>query len=383
MLRVEGTNPVKISLLTPQPFKYHSFRLHEPERYVIDFDSGSPSSSFNVPIIKSGAAIKDIRLGCPQDAPDKLRMVLDLVSTSTDVEETSGPNRLLLSVQGPSALDTTTGSAEFLQTTRNSDEYTQRIRSLNTLKRTNILKGMGIVLDAGHGGSDPGAQRGTIQEKDITLGIVEKLYRMLVADGARVSLTRSDDTFISIQDRVRLSLDAHPDIFLSVHINALETNDAIRGIETYYRTEQSLPLAQCIHTALVSQLDTPDRGIRNARFYVINHTSIPSVLAEVGFISNPEERMDLASGQYQNKVARALEDGVALYAQRSSQPTNSPGQTLATGATSPDEAAHNYSYSDSGRISQSAEQASVGNVDAPTSGRIHSVIGSPVLIPHI
>jgi N-acetylmuramoyl-L-alanine amidase len=186
----------------------------------------------------------------------------------------------------------------------------------DVFKRTNLLKGVNIVLDAGHGGSDPGAQREMIQEKILTLDIVEKLYKELLASGARVTLTRSDDTFVSVQDRVRLSLDAHPDIFLSVHINSLEYNTAIHGIETYYRTGQSLPLAECVHDALVTKLSVPDRGVRNARFYVINHTPIPSVLAEVGFISNPEERSNLAAADYQDKIAGALKDGLVAYLAR-------------------------------------------------------------------
>lgn len=267
--------------------------------------------------------------------------------------------------------------------------------ALSSFRNANLLKGVNIVLDAGHGGSDPGAQRGTIQEKAITMGIVEKLYKMLVAQGARVTLTRSDDTFISVQDRVKLSLDAHPGIFLSVHINSLETDNDIHGIETYYRTEQSLPLAQCVHDALVSGLPACDRGVRSARFYVINHTPIPSILAEVGFISNPEERMSLATYEYQGKIANALKDGLETYLVRLKE----EGPTLAKSTTSYSTIAASAPECDAGTIPGGSESGTrtlpVSTVTAyPASGRVGNTfagppssrignIANPALIPHI
>ena len=126
-------------------------------------------------------------------------------------------------------------------------------------------------------------------------------------------MTRSDNTTVSLADRVKMSLEFHPDLFLSIHINSLEANTSIFGIETYYYTPQSKILAQCVHARLVQELDVPDRGVRQARFYVINHTPLPSILAEVGFISNPDERSKLVTAEYQDRIARALEDGVAQY----------------------------------------------------------------------
>jgi N-acetylmuramoyl-L-alanine amidase len=179
--------------------------------------------------------------------------------------------------------------------------------------QTKSPKGMVIVLDAGHGGSDPGAQRGDISEKDITLGITQKLKKLLEKQGADVTMTRGDDTFVSLEDRVKLTNQIVPDLFVSVHINALESTADIHGIETYYQTEQSKPLAEAIHQSLVSELSAPDRGVRKARFYVINHTTVPAILAEVGFISNKDERQRLTTADYQDKVAEGLAKGVGTW----------------------------------------------------------------------
>ena len=112
---------------------------------------------------------------------------------------------------------------------------------------------------------------------------------------------------------MRITNSLNPTLFLSVHINAMESANDIHGIETYYQTDQSKLLADAIHERLVAGLEAPDRAIRKARFYVIKNTPVPAVLAEVGFISNKEERDKLISSDYQAKVAEALEQGVMLY----------------------------------------------------------------------
>lgn len=172
-----------------------------------------------------------------------------------------------------------------------------------------------IVLDAGHGGSDPGAMRGDVQEKEITLAIINKLKKIIESKGARVVLTRSDDSFISLEERVRITNAVQPNLFLSVHINSLESTSDIYGVETYYQTDRSRPLADKVHQSLVAGLGVPDRFVRKARFYVINHTPVPAILAEVGYITNKMERDRLISSDYQSKVAGALARGVMLYLQ--------------------------------------------------------------------
>jgi N-acetylmuramoyl-L-alanine amidase len=175
------------------------------------------------------------------------------------------------------------------------------------------IAGLTVVLDAGHGGSDPGAQREGIQEKQITLAIVNTLKKFLEEEGIKVLLTRSDDNFVSLEDRVKIANSIEPDLFLSVHINAMQNDPDVHGVETYYKTPQSRVLAESIHDSLVGYLGIPDRLVRKARFYVINHTAVPAVLAEVGFISSEQERERLISSDYQDRVAAALEHGVILY----------------------------------------------------------------------
>ncbi len=284
-----NTGSVVIKLKSTHSFAAKSFRISDPERYVVDFSDLPELTASEVPPLTEGPLVRSIRLGAPE--PGKTRLVLDLSGTESNVRETIDGNTISFIVD------------------RQKGASTAGIGLGNFNGR-----GLTIMLDAGHGGSDPGAQRGDIQEKEITLGIVKQLKKVLESRGAQVLLTRADDTFVSLEDRVNLTNSSGPTVFLSVHINALESTSDIHGIETYYQTEQSRTLADFIHNALVTNLQAPDRSVRKARFYVINHTPVPAVLAEVGFISNKDERAKLISSDYQLQVAEALAQGVMLYA---------------------------------------------------------------------
>jgi N-acetylmuramoyl-L-alanine amidase len=287
-IKIVSIEPLRLSVSAPgATLKIKSFRLHEPERHVIDIENAAYLGELTAPEMPENPYLKSVRLGSPDAVSG--RIVLDLESEQTSVAEKvdAAGSMLVIAV------------AKEMPTAFNAPE---RLPPGNT-----------IVLDAGHGGTDPGAQRGDIQEKEITLAIVEKLRKILRRQGAHVVMTRGDDTFVSLEERVKITNETAPRAFVSVHINSLESNDSISGIETYYLHPPSKALAASIHSALVKKLGAPDRSVRTARFYVVNHTPYPAVLAEVGFISNKEERDKLISFDYQQKVAEALAQGVIVY----------------------------------------------------------------------
>lgn len=275
-----------VQIESARHLNYKSFRLHDPERYVIDLEKPPDLEPVTVASFENNSALRTVRVGLLDSTT--CRVVFDLADEAVGVsEKTNSYNNLL-------TLNIGTG--------------------INTQSRADLpLEGFTLVLDAGHGGHDAGAQRGDVQEKDMTLAIINQLKKRLEKQGAHITMTRSDDTFVSLEDRVRVTNSVQPSAFVSVHINALESTSDIHGIETYYQTEQSKPLAQSIHQSLVTLLNVPDRGVRKARFYVINHTQVPAILAEVGYISNKDERDKLISSDYQAKVADALAEGVILY----------------------------------------------------------------------
>ncbi len=170
-----------------------------------------------------------------------------------------------------------------------------------------------VVLDPGHGGNDPGAMRNDIMEKNLTLGIINELRHLLKNHNVSVVSTRINDDFVSLLDRVKLTNLINPDLFVSVHINSLDRDCDIQGIETYYCKDDSEDLAKTIHSNLLSNLATPNRQIRKAKFYVIKNTLIPSILAEVGFITSVDERSKLQSIEYQKLIAKSLAVGIIKY----------------------------------------------------------------------
>ena len=169
-----------------------------------------------------------------------------------------------------------------------------------------------IVLDAGHGGSDYGAIREGINEKDITLDVTQRVASILKSKGYKVALTRKDDTFVSLQDRVAFSEEEEPEIFVSIHVNSAVATEP-KGIETHYYHDYSNELAKVVHSHLAKEIDTKDRGLFKSKFYVINHTTVPAILCEIGFISNEEERNELVSNSRKQKTAKAIADGIIEY----------------------------------------------------------------------
>ncbi|HJQ38722.1 MAG TPA: N-acetylmuramoyl-L-alanine amidase [Thermoanaerobaculia bacterium] len=220
-----------------------------------------------------------------------------------------------------------------------------------------------VVLDAGHGGSDPGATAASVAEKAITLDINHRLRTLLEREGFEVISTRTDDRMVALKERARLANDSNSDIFVSIHVNAIVKHTASRGIETYYlgptsdpsltqlaaeenrvsgysladmrklldgvyadaRRDESHELASVVQQELYSKLRASDPGLENwgvkrAPFIVLVATDMPAVLAEVGCLSNQQEAALLARAEYRQKIADALFAGIRAYASANDGP---------------------------------------------------------------
>ncbi len=169
-----------------------------------------------------------------------------------------------------------------------------------------------VVIDPGHGGSDVGATRNNIYEKDITLDVAKRVENLLIKKGYIVQMTRNDDKTVSLQERVDFSENIEPDIFVSIHVNS-SNSDSPSGIETHYYKDNSLLLAKCIHASMLNNISANDRGLFKSKFYVINHTTAPAILVEMGFISNPLERSQIVSESRKNATAKAIAEGIDEY----------------------------------------------------------------------
>ncbi len=167
-----------------------------------------------------------------------------------------------------------------------------------------------VIVDAGHGGSDPGALGpGGLQEKDLNLKLSRRLGQRLTELGYRVAYTRQDDRFITLQGRVQMAEQAQADIFVSIHHNASE-NPSAQGIETYYLRANSSRLATMVHRAVVKTSNRLDRGVHQARFHVIRQTTMPAILVESGYVSNKTEAQVLNNDTEQQSLAVAIAQAI-------------------------------------------------------------------------
>jgi len=190
------------------------------------------------------------------------------------------------------------------------------------------LKGKRIVVDPGHGGHDvgapakPGSPPEGPFEKDIVLDIGARLARLAESEDASVTMTRSDDTFIKLQDRAAVANKLKADTFVSIHCNSCATPDTLCGTSVYYDHPNSIELAKLVQEELIAACATDDKGIRNANFAVIRRTQGPGILVETAFINNEGDRARLTNPNFRERTARAILQGVVRFLSQTPQQDN-------------------------------------------------------------
>lgn len=171
-----------------------------------------------------------------------------------------------------------------------------------------------VVVDAGHGGPDPGAIGiGGLQEKELVLDISRRLQARLEQSGVQVVMTRNADIDLDLQPRVDIAQRANATVFVSIHANSINlSRQDISGLETYYY-QSGLELARSIHRSVIQGTGIQDRGVRSARFYVLRRTTMPSVLVEVGFVTGRDDAAKLRTSSYRQQMAESIARGVLQY----------------------------------------------------------------------
>ena len=167
-----------------------------------------------------------------------------------------------------------------------------------------------VVIDAGHGGHDRGGIPGQrVAEKDMTLDVAQRLRNVLAAKGYRVVMTRDSDVFVPLPTRVAIANSYRNAIFVCIHFNATQRRGA-GGIETYFYSRDSLPLASAVHYYVAGGAPSSNRGVRRRGYYVLRRTNVPAVLVECGFLTNPTEAAYAQTASYRQKLADEIAAGV-------------------------------------------------------------------------
>lgn len=316
-----------------------------PPRIYVDLSGVHLALDTTQPIVVQDGLLRQVRVG--RFSPDVVRVVLDMRSLSGHKAFLlPDPYRLVIDIQGKR-------DGKQLAALKKRKALAASRRGKKP-RRKGLYK---IVLDPGHGGKDPGAigVRG-IAEKDIVLSIAKKLAKKLRKKmRVKVVLTRRDDSFIPLEDRAAIANAERADLFISLHTNA-SRNPRARGIETYYldntndeaairlaarengtsrrkisdlqfilsdltqnsKLEDSITLAHHLHSSVVSRVrrsygEVKDLGVKKALFHVLVGAKMPSVLAEIFFITNKREGRRLARRSYQDTIVEALYQGIKKY----------------------------------------------------------------------
>jgi N-acetylmuramoyl-L-alanine amidase len=336
-----------------------------PPRLFLDIGPATLDAVLKAPTVVDDGLLRRIRTGVPEAG--KVRVVLDLVSIGQyKVFPLYDPFRLVIDISGDSAPEIKAPEPSLqAAASSKSDEVAKVLEQLPappqppSLPPPPSLTGLRrIVVDAGHGGKDPGAIGPSgVREKDITLSLARKLAGQLRETlGCEVVLTRDRDIFLPLEERTAIANKVGADLFISVHANAA-TNRQAYGIETYYlnfskndkaaavaarengtslkevtdleqilfdlmansKINESSLLAAEIQKSLVDRLgerfeEVRDLGVRQGPFYVLLGATMPSVLVEAAFISHPREEQRLVSRSYQEHTAHAIAEAVKSYA---------------------------------------------------------------------
>lgn len=178
-----------------------------------------------------------------------------------------------------------------------------------------------IVIDAGHGGTDPGTMSANgIYEKDINLAIAKKIAASLSKAHYKVIMVRQDDSTFSLEQRYALANNQQADLFISVHANAIENNADVSGMQVLYypdTTQYNAELAQQMLTSLLQATSASDKGaIARPDLAVLRGTTMKSLLIETGFMTNEQEAEKLLQTTYQQKIATAVTKAVDGYVQK-------------------------------------------------------------------
>jgi N-acetylmuramoyl-L-alanine amidase len=167
-----------------------------------------------------------------------------------------------------------------------------------------------VVIDAGHGGHDRGGIPGQrVAESVATLDVAQRLQRNLERSGYRTIMTRSSDVFVPLPERVAIANQSRNAVFVAIHFNSAGRAGA-NGIETYFYSGESSPLAASIHRNVLAIAPSENRGVRRRGYFVLRRTTIPAVLVECGFLTNPNEARLAQTSAYRQKLADQIARGI-------------------------------------------------------------------------
>jgi N-acetylmuramoyl-L-alanine amidase len=321
--------------------------LKDPNRIVIDITGGPGTGGSGVTMAPKPISAAPAPIAAPI-APASSTPP-PVVTTSAPVSRSAPPPAATIATPTSEAPPAPVGSSEPVRVVTGAQPANgSLIRSLG-------LKLSRVVIDAGHGGYDTGSIGPTgFTEKDLVLDVARRLKTLIESEmGAEVIMTRTEDVFVSLEGRTQIANNEEADLFISIHANSSQVK-SVRGVETFFlnmnaqsrdalltasrenaagersihdlqdlvkkitlndKVDESRELAGHIQAAMSKRSNAgANRGVKQAPFMVLIGATMPSVLAEVSFISNPDEERQLKTAAYRQQIAESLLRGIRSYA---------------------------------------------------------------------
>ncbi len=305
-------NGTQLVIRSDRPIQYNASWDRQTLDYAIQIFSAQLGVGASLPS-GFGASSPILSLQQRQDEPKTVTLMVQPNPNYHVVGVVSqGPNQIALQLR-PKARVSGSGQGSGSSSTAPlpSENYPQ-------IQPRRVQDGrLVVVIDPGHGGSDPGAiGLGGLRETDVVLDISLKLAQILEQNGIQVIMTRQDERTIDLEPRTQLANRVNADLFISVHANAVDGGRTeVNGVETYYYQSGNL-LAQYIQNSILQNFTMNNRGVKQARFYVLRNTQMPAVLVEVGFVTGSYDSRILANSDERTRMAEAIARGILQYVQR-------------------------------------------------------------------
>ncbi|MGQ4647212.1 N-acetylmuramoyl-L-alanine amidase [Lyngbya aestuarii] len=274
--------------------------------YRIKVSNARLASGFRGPQLDGSSPIQQVRVR--QQKPDIVEFLVR-PNAGVQIGELNQPSERILALSLQWARQSTP-TARSIPVPPPERERNNSSASLPRVPRGRIV----VVVDPGHGGQDPGAIGiGGLQEKDIILPIAQQVATLLEQQGIQAVLTRDSDYFVDLAPRVAMAERVGASLFVSIHANSLSlSRPDVNGLETYYFSS-GVGLARTIHNSILQSANIGNRGVRQARFFVLRKTSMPAVLVEVGYVTGNQDAARLSNPASQRQMAEAIARGVLEY----------------------------------------------------------------------
>lgn len=315
---VDGQTVVKVHL--SESAKFVEGRLVFNNKIYLDFQDTIIREKINISINKN--KVQAVRAAQNMIKPTYVSRVVFDMDALIDYDLVTSENGKLVTITfGEKVIEKQEAKKEEIK----NEVVEEKKEVVDTTSRGNIDREENkkvqekklIVIDAGHGGKDPGAVFSSVYEKSLNLDIAKRLKKLLTAKGYEVIMTRTTDKFVELVDRAELANQKGADLFISIHNNSMPSGYS--GVMTLYSTRDvneeisSKDLANAIQTRMVKTLGTKDIGARERdNLVVLNKTTMPAVIVEVGCMSDAKELKELKKATFRQKAAKGIYEAIVL-----------------------------------------------------------------------